>query len=100
MSIIYSLKAPYADMLGNERILAVRDSLEKHKLKQLGFVLIRCTYHSQEAWEKFLRLAKQDAYDYFEQRGMEESDVYISMVWTVIEDANTLDGANVLDTSR
>ncbi|RKU48603.1 hypothetical protein DL546_008714 [Coniochaeta pulveracea] len=98
--IINSLKAPYAEMLGTTDITAIRKSLGEDKSERWGFVLIRCTYSSQEAWEKFLRLAKQDAYDYFEQRGMEESDVYANLVWTVIEDADTLDGASYLDTSR
>lgn len=98
--IINSLKAPYAEWLGTAEISAIGTSLEEDKLKQWGFVLIRCTYGSQEAWEKFFRLAKQDAYDYFEQRGMEDSGVYTSLVWTVIEDADTLDGASFLDTSR
>lgn len=86
------------DHLDTDTAIAIRTSLEKYKLKQWGFVIFRCTYGSQEAWDKFLTLAKQDAHDHFEWRGME--DVYDSITWTVIEDAETLDGASIVDTSR
>lgn len=88
----------YLDYLETDDAIAIRTSLEKYKLKQWGFVIFRCTYGSQEAWDKFPTLAKQDAHDYFEWRGMEE--VYDNMAWTVIEDAETLDGASIFDTSR
>lgn len=79
---------------------AIGNSLEKYKLKQWGFVMYRCTYSSQEKWDKFVALAKQDARDYFERHGMEDLSVYDKMSWTIIEDAETLDGASILDTSR
>jgi hypothetical protein len=79
---------------------AIGNSLEKYKLKQWGFVMYRCTYNSQEKWDKFVALAKQGARDRFERHGMEDLAVYDKMTWTIIEDAETLDGASILDTSR
>lgn len=74
------------------------DSLERHKLKQWGFVIFRCTYKSQEKWDKFIGFMKQDASDYFEWRGME--DVYDRMAWTIIEDADALEGTDLATTAR
>lgn len=86
------------DHLSTEAASAIRSSLEKYKLKQWGFVIFRCTYSSQEKWDKFVTLIKEHAYDYFEWRGME--DLYDSMAWTIIEDPETLDGASIVEMSR
>lgn len=77
---------------------AIRNSLEKYKLKQWGFVIFRCTYNSQEKWDKFVTLAKEDAHNYFESTRTE--DLYDKMAWTIIEDPETLDGASTVETSR
>ncbi|KAH8911951.1 hypothetical protein BR93DRAFT_921924 [Coniochaeta sp. PMI_546] len=79
---------------------AIADSLERYKLEQWGFVMYRCTYSSQEKWERFVALAKQGARDYFERYGAEDLAAHDKMVWTIFEDAETLDGASILDTSR
>jgi hypothetical protein len=60
----------------------------------VGFVIFRCTYSSQEKWDKFLTLAKQEFHHYSVE------DVYDKLAWTIIEDTETLDGATILDTSR
>lgn len=41
---------------------------------------------------------KQDTSDYFEWRDME--DLYASMAWTIIEDAETLEGASLATTAQ
>lgn len=81
-----------------EKVIA--KSLEEYKLNHWGFVIYRCTYGSQEKWDKFLALAKQEAHNYLKRSGKGDLWVYDKMDWTVIEDAETLDGASILDTSR
>ena len=41
---------------------------------------------------------KEDASDYFEWRDME--DLYASMAWTIIEDAEALEGASLATTAQ
>ena len=77
---------------------AIRKSVNKYQLKQWGFVIFRCTYKSQEKWDQFIGLAKEHASDYFEWRDME--DLYESMAWTIIEDAETLEGASLATTAQ
>jgi hypothetical protein len=86
------------DHLSTDRATAIQNSLEKYELAQWGFVVFRCTYRSQEKWDKFIALLKQDAHDYFEWREMEH--VHDSLAWTVIQDAEALDGAGIVETSR
>jgi hypothetical protein len=75
-------------------------SLETLELKHWGFVVYRCTYGSQEKWDKFIALAKQEAYNWLKSCGTEDLALYDKMELTVIEDAETLDGASILDTTR
>ncbi|KAJ9149128.1 hypothetical protein NKR19_g5827 [Coniochaeta hoffmannii] len=79
---------------------AIANALEEDKLDHWGFVIYRCTYGSQEKWDKFLALAKQEARDYLERWGTGDLSVYDKMDWTVIEDAETLNGASILDATR
>jgi hypothetical protein len=76
----------------------IKDALEQHRLSSWGFVLFRCTYRSQEKWEKFVALVQRHARDEFEQAGL--MDVHARMRWTVFEDAAALDGASIGETSR
>ncbi|KAK4119858.1 hypothetical protein N657DRAFT_684167 [Parathielavia appendiculata] len=76
----------------------IKDALELHRLFCWGFVLFRCTYRSQENWEKFLARVQGHARERFEQAGL--MDVYARMRWTVFEDAAGLDGADIAETSR
>jgi hypothetical protein len=86
------------DHLSTEEATAIQKSLANYKVAQWGFVLFRCTYGSQEKWDKFVALLKEDAHDFFEWRDMEH--VYDNLAWTIIEDAETLDGAGIVETSR
>jgi len=79
-------------------VYTIKDALEKYRLSCWGFVLFRCTYRSQEKWEKFVALVQGHARDEFERAGL--MDVYARMRWTVIEDAAALDGADIVETSR
>lgn len=65
-------------------------------------MIFRCTYGSQEKWDTFLALAKQEAYKSLEQSSTGDlfESVYNKMDWTVIEDTGTLDGASIQDTTR
>lgn len=85
------------DPLDIEEADAIRRGLEEDNLQQWGFVIFRCTYKSQEKWEKFVTLVKQDVSDFFEWRRME--DLYARMAWTIIED-QTLDCGSIGETSR
>ncbi|KAK4149892.1 hypothetical protein C8A00DRAFT_37501 [Chaetomidium leptoderma] len=76
----------------------IKDALELYRLSDWGFVLFRCTYRSQEKWERFVALVQGHARDCFEEAGM--MDVYARMRWTVFEDAAALDGADIVETSR
>lgn len=76
------------------------NSLKEDKLNHWGFVICRCTYGSQAKWDKFLALAKQEAHESLKDWGTGDLSVYDKMDWTVIEDAETLDGASILDTTR
>jgi hypothetical protein len=86
------------DHLSTKDATTIQESLQKYKVTQWGFVLFRCTYGSQEKWDKFVALLKEHAHDYFEWRDMEH--VYDSLAWTIIQDADTLDGAGIVETSR
>ncbi|KAK3682790.1 hypothetical protein B0T22DRAFT_294684 [Podospora appendiculata] len=86
------------DAIHKQAATAIAESLARFKLRHWGFVMIRCTYASQAKWDKFMALAKQYTYGYFEERGM--SEVYERLLWTVIEDPATLDGASLLEASR
>jgi hypothetical protein len=93
------MAAPAYYRFGDKGDIAIAESLEKLKLKHWGFVVYRCTYGSQEKWDKFIALAKQEAYNWLKRWG-EDLALYDKMELTVIEDAETLDGASILDTTR
>lgn len=76
---------------------AIASSLEKQKLKLWGFVIIRCTYGSQERWDYLIALLKLRAREYLVARGM--LDLYEKWVCTVIEDPAS-DGADISETSK
>jgi hypothetical protein len=76
----------------------IKDALELYRLPCWGFVLFRCTYRSQEKWDRFAALVQGHAREKFEQAGL--MDVYARMRWTVFEDAAALDGASIVETSR
>lgn len=76
----------------------IQNALQKYNLRDWGFVIVRCTYRSQEKWDKFVALAQGHACDYFEECQMPA--VHERLRWTIIEDAAALEGANVLETSR
>ncbi|KAK4157150.1 hypothetical protein C8A00DRAFT_29859, partial [Chaetomidium leptoderma] len=86
------------DHLQTTEATAIQKSLEQYKLAQWGFVIFRCTYGSQEKWDKFVALLKEHASesDYFEWRAMEH--VHDRLAWTIIQDAETLDGADIVET--
>ena len=81
-----------------ESAIAIRYSLQEYNLSKWGFVMVRCTYRSQEKWDKFVAIAQGHARDYFEKCGMQS--VHDRIEWTIIEDAATLDGADIVQTSR
>jgi hypothetical protein len=93
-----NIRTMYLDHLGTELATKIQASLDELRLSRWGFVVFRCTYSSQEKWDKFIALVKEHAHDEFEWRRMEH--VHDSLAWTIIEDAETLDGADIAETSR
>ncbi|KAK4118044.1 hypothetical protein N657DRAFT_651707 [Parathielavia appendiculata] len=76
----------------------IKDALDLYRLNDWGFVLFRCTYRSQEKWDKFAALVWGHARDPFEEAGL--MHVYARMRWTVFENPAGLDGADIVETSR
>src|SRR5690349_8430371 len=73
-------------------------ALDKYQIAHWGFVIFRCTYASEEKWDKFLAHLRELAQEYFQYETGPTKHVYELMAWTVIEDAETLDGADILQT--
>jgi hypothetical protein len=80
-----------------EPVETIAKAIEQYKLDRWGFVIYRCTYKSQEKWTRFIDLVKQETRDYL---GVEHVSIYDKIDWTVIEDAEALEGASIIDTSR
>jgi hypothetical protein len=79
----------------------IANSLAEDQLDSWGFVIVRCTYASQEKWDKFLALAKKEAREVLERHGSEHHRaLYDRMAWTVIEDPQKLEGASILTTTH
>ncbi|KAK4120465.1 hypothetical protein N657DRAFT_648959 [Parathielavia appendiculata] len=76
----------------------IKRALDLYRLNDWGFVLFRCTYRSQEKWDKYADLVRGHARDCFEEAGL--MDVYARMRWTVFEDPAALEGADMVETSR
>jgi hypothetical protein len=95
-----NITVPSSHRFGVKLDTTIANSLEECKLDHWGFVIYRCTYGSQEKWDKFIALAKQEAHDYLKHWGTGDLSVYDKMDWTVVEDAETLDGASILETTR
>ncbi len=78
---------------------AIARSLQQQSLKHWGFVIFRCTYRSQEKWDRLLAHIQQHAREQFAACGMAE--VYeTAATWTLFEDAAALEGAGLAETSR
>jgi hypothetical protein len=77
----------------------IAKSLEEDELDHWGFVIYRYTYGSQTKWDKFMALVKQESRNTLRDYGTGDLSVFDKMAWTVIEDAKTLDGANLLETT-
>ena len=68
------------------------DSLAELKHDKWGFVIYRCTYQDDEAWERFKRIVLERT-----QEDMRESDapeVADKLEWTFVEDRAALDGVS------
>ncbi|KAG7286938.1 hypothetical protein NEMBOFW57_006438 [Staphylotrichum longicolle] len=75
-------------------------ALDKYQIAHWGFVIFRCTYASEEKWDKFLAHLRELAQEYFQYETGPTRNLHETMAWTVIEDAEMLDGADILQTSR
>jgi hypothetical protein len=78
----------------------ILNALNEYRLAHWGFVIFRCTYASEEKWEKFLARLKELAREFFRYESGPTKHLYDRMDWTIFEDAETLDGADLVQTSR
>ncbi|KAJ0120530.1 hypothetical protein J7T55_015259 [Diaporthe amygdali] len=67
-------------------------------LHEWGFVIYRCVYGDDEAWQRYMKYFEEDIIEGLEHHG---GDVVLPQYarWTVIEDQETLDSASI-DTVR
>src|SRR6266536_3328001 len=73
----------------------IRDSNEEGNFKQWSFVIYRCTYKSQEKWETFISLIKEDARECLEGH----DDLWETLNWTIFEDP-AMDGVDYVGPSQ
>jgi hypothetical protein len=73
----------------------IRNFNEEGNVKQWGFVIYRCTYKSQEKWETFISLIKEDARECLEGHG----DLWETLNWTIFEDP-AMDGVDYAEPSQ
>jgi hypothetical protein len=78
----------------------IAKTLEEYEVDHWGFMIYRCTYGSQTKWDKFMALVKEESRKAIKEHGTGDLSVFDKMAWTVIEDAETLDGASILETSN
>jgi hypothetical protein len=81
-------------------VVAIVHGLQKYNISRWGFVIFRCTYGSQDKWDRFLAQLQRHAQDRIQYEPGATDSLYSNMEWTVIEDAATLDGVDILHTSR
>lgn len=79
-----------ADIQSQPAQQVIRFFNQRLGLASWGFVTYRCTYSSQEKWDKFMSLLKQEAQQFLHSDS--DSDLRSSLIWTVIEDEDNLDG--------
>src|SRR5437868_5952787 len=68
----------------------IHTSNEQLGLEKWGFVIYRCTYTSQEKWDKFMALIKEDAKEYLQDEN--DQDLWQSIDWRVVENEEALGG--------
>lgn len=63
-----------------------------------GLVIVRCAYSSKEDWDLFLSISKERARQYLQSQS--SLDLWDTMDWTVIEDQDSLDNADIVESSE
>ncbi|EAS35440.3 uncharacterized protein CIMG_00794 [Coccidioides immitis RS] len=71
----------------------IRHLLDRKKHTKWGFVIYRCTYEDDAAWETLLSILKERTHGHLKRE--DSLDLEDKLEWTVIEDKEKLDGANV-----
>lgn len=79
---------PYAGPIGR-----IRREIQEYKLKKWDFLIYRCDYSDDAAWNKFLAIVQHEAEDGLKRQKAE--DLLNTMEMTVKEDKTALDGATV-----
>lgn len=71
----------------------IRAVLRKYSLDRWGFVIYRCTYGDNTAWNTFTSILKYRAHDSLKM--LNALDLEQSLHWTFIENKDSLDGASI-----
>ncbi|KAJ5766906.1 uncharacterized protein N7511_004522 [Penicillium nucicola] len=76
----------------------IDEELRGNGLRAWGFVIYRCTYQSQAAWDEFICRLLTNTYETLEE--MEAPEILENFALTVIEDSGSLDGATTTTVRR
>lgn len=71
----------------------IREFLEDRNFEKWGYVIFRCTYADDVAWSNALAILNHNTQDRLEEDG--ETELLDRLDWVIIEDKETLDGADI-----
>lgn len=71
----------------------IRNFLTNEKLDTWGYVCFRCTYDDDAGWNKFVQILNANTRERLEKH--DASDLLDKLDFVIIEDKDTLDGADV-----
>lgn len=76
----------------------IRKFLNFQRQEKWGWVIFRCTYTDDAAWENFLRLLRADMKAELDFSG--DRDMLDTLDLVIIEDKDTLDNADIPEVRR
>lgn len=71
----------------------IQDDLQHFKHDKWGWVIYRCTYGDDEAWERFQQIINERSQDNMAQAGVPQ-EVATTLEWTFVSDRAALDGVS------
>ncbi|KAM5467095.1 hypothetical protein MauCBS54593_005715 [Microsporum audouinii] len=72
----------------------IRDILKGMKHDKWGWVIYRCTYNDDEAWDRFKKMVYYWSMEEISESESQSFEIAGSMEWTFIEDRKLLEGAS------
>jgi hypothetical protein len=92
----YSNSAPQSKMQLPSSECVLLGSLAANKHGKWGFVIYRCTYQDDYAWERFKQIFHERTREYMEMSETPEAATSLAekLEWTFVEDRVALDGAS------